>query len=58
VEDVNVSNRRCIQHSVKVFRVQLPDKNPYYDLSDEAAQSRAQKFRDKQCEWLFLYIVV
>lgn len=35
---------------VKVYRVQLPDKNAYYELQDEAEQSRAQKFRDKQCE--------
>lgn len=40
-------HERC---RVKVYRVQLPANNAYYDLQEEAAQSKAQKFKDKQCE--------
>lgn len=34
---------------VKVYRVQLPAKNAYYELQEETEQMKAQKFRDKQC---------
>lgn len=39
---------------VKVYRVQLPDKNPYYELQEAEAQSRAQKFKDKQCKLILI----
>lgn len=35
--------------SVKVYRVQLPEKNAFYEVSDPEEQATLQRFRDKQC---------
>ena len=44
-----------LSHSVKVFRVQLPAGNPFYEVEKPEDQSLLQRFRDKQCKFRKVY---
>ena len=44
------NGKRTAGAGVKVFRVQLPADNPFYEVKDEEDQAVLQRFKDKQCE--------